>query len=205
MVKMTWVDRRTCLVSSTPQGTDEWLEERKGKITSTAISKILGESPFFYGDDSDIVDSINGKKEEFSDEAIRRMQLGTDYEPKVRRLVEKRLGVNIRELGLAVWKRDPRFAASLDGEINEDIGIEIKCPEKMYTLFEKDGTIWRNHINQMTTAGVITGKKKMLYCVYSILEKKLVMRMIDVDYNRWNKEMYPKCIKFLDENKSKIK
>lgn len=198
---MVWEDRDTCVISSTPQGTEEWLEERKGKITSTTISKILGDSPFFWGTSQDIVDSINGKKEEFDDEAIRRMNLGTEYEPKVRRMIEKRLGCTIRELGLAVWKKDPRFAASLDGEINKDIGIEIKCPERMYKPLAEEGKIWETHLNQMTTAGVITGKKRMIYCVYSILEKKLVMKGVDVDYKRWNEIMYPKCVEFLEQHK----
>lgn len=195
---MPWEERETCFISTTPQGTDEWLEERKGKITSTSISKILGHSPWFQGTDQDILESINGKKEVFTDEAARRMNLGTDYEPKVRRMVEKRLGVEIKELGLALWKKDKRFGASLDGEINEDIGIEIKCPEHMYGPLEREGIIWKTHLNQMTMAGVITGKKHMIYCVYAILDKKLIMKRIDVDYERWNREMYPAGVSFLE-------
>ena len=34
--------------------------------------------------------------------------------------------------GWQAWKKDPRFGASLDGVINDDTGIEIKCPQRMY-------------------------------------------------------------------------
>ena len=116
------------------------------------------------------------------------MALGKAYEPKVREILEEKLGVKIKEVGLAVWKRNPIFGCSLDGEFEEDgekIGIEIKCPEKMYKpvvdklnndykypvndkkkyIPDCDSFIYKSHLYQMIANGMITRKDKMIYCV----------------------------------------
>ncbi len=60
------------------------------------------------------------------------MNLGNIYEGPVRDYLAKKLGSEIKETGFAIWKKDPRFGASLDGIINDEVGIEIKCPQRMY-------------------------------------------------------------------------
>ena len=172
------------------QGSKDWLYMRKGRITMSNIGKIVGHAPYCTLTHEELGKCFRGlMKEDFSEEAKKRMDLGNQYEPLVRDTLAKKLGVEIKETGFAIWKKDPRFGASLDGIINDDVGIEIKCPAKMYqpikNFIEKREKgeakeddfqhIWKSQYDQIIGNGVITGRKWMIFCVYSIEEKKDVL------------------------------
>lgn len=203
-------DKGCYYLVDTKQGSRDWHYMRKGRITASRIGEIVGHSPFSDKSPEELSMSIRGElKEEFSPEARKRMDLGNEYEPKVRNMLAKKLGVEISETGFAIWKKDMRFGASLDGVINDDIGIEIKCPVKMYEPIKKymeEGDfssgkishIWKSQYDQVIANGVITGRKNMIFCVYSIEEKKLFYQNVKVDYDYWNNFLYPKCCEFYD-------
>jgi len=133
------------------------------------------------------------------------MQKGNDYEPIVRNYLEKKFGKTIDETGFAVWKADTRFGASLDGIIDNDTGIEIKCPARMYRplLNNKDmkntKCIWKSHYDQIIGNGVITGRKNMLYVVYGIEDKKVYIQNVKVDYDYSFNFLYPTACEFYDK------
>ena len=203
-------DKGCYYLVDTKQGRRDWLYMRKGRITASRIGEIVGHSPFSDKKPEVLAQCIKGiLKEEHSEEAKVRMNLGNEYEPKVRNMLAKKLGVEINETGFAIWKKDMRFGASLDGIINEDIGIEIKCPVKMYgpiKKYMKDGDfnsgkidhIWKSQYDQIIANGVITGRKNMIFCVYSIEEKIMFHQNVKVDYDYWNNFLYPKCCEFYD-------
>lgn len=196
------------------QGSKDWLYMRKGRITMSNIGKIVGHAPYCTLSHEDLGKCFRGLlKEDFSDEAKKRMDLGNQYEPLVRDALAKKLGVEIKETGFAIWKKDPRFGASLDGIINDDVGIEIKCPAKMYGPIknflerrEKGEAkedeiehIWKSQYDQIIGNGVITGRKWMIFCVYSIEEKKMFYQKVKVDYDYWHNFLYPKACEFYDK------
>ena len=117
----------------TSQGSEDWLQMRKGRITMSNLGKVVGHCPYEKYEPEKLAKILKGEiKQVFSPEARERMQKGNDYEPIVRNYLEKKLGKTIDETGFAVWKADTRFGASLDGIIDNDTGIEIKCPARMY-------------------------------------------------------------------------
>ena len=196
------------------QGSKDWLYMRKGRITMSNIGKIVGHAPYCTLSHEDLGKCFRGLlKEDFSDEAKKRMDLGNQYEPLVRDALAKKLGVEIKETGFAIWKKDPRFGASLDGIINDDVGIEIKCPAKMYGPIknylerkEKGEAkedeiehIWKSQYDQIIGNGVITGRNWMIFCVYSIEEKKMFYQKVKVDYDYWYNFLYPKACEFYDK------
>ena len=196
------------------QGSKDWLYMRKGRITMSNIGKIVGHAPYCTLSHEDLGKCFRGLlKEDFSDEAKKRMDLGNQYEPVVRDALAKKLGVEIKETGFAIWKKDPRFGASLDGIINDDVGIEIKCPAKMYGPIknflerrEKGDAkedeiehIWKSQYDQIIGNGVITGRTWMIFCVYSIEDKKLFYQKVKVDYDYWHNFLYPKACEFYDK------
>jgi hypothetical protein len=192
------------------QGSYDWLFMRKGRLTGSMMGKIVGHAPYNHHSSEELAAIIKGeKKEKFTKEAIERMQKGTDYEPIVRDELSKIIKKTIHETGFAVWKADTRFGASLDGIINKDIGIEIKCPAKMYApikkyMENKDRDpkdirhIWKSQYDQIITNGVITNRKKMIFCVYAIEEKNMFYQCIDVDYKYWFDFLYPKACQFYE-------
>ena len=196
------------------QGSKDWLYMRKGRITMSNLGKIVGHAPYCTLSHEDLGKCFRGLlKEDFSDDAKKRMDLGNQYEPLVRDALAQKLGVEIKETGFAIWKKDPRFGASLDGIISDDVGIEIKCPAKMYgpiknflerrekgeTTEDEIGHIWKSQYDQIIGNGVITGRKWMIFCVYSIEEKKMFYQKVKVDYDYWHKFLYPKACEFYDK------
>ena len=187
---------------------------RKGRITMSNLGKIVGHAPYCTLSHEDLGKCFRGLlKEDFSDDAKKRMDLGNQYEPLVRDALAQKLGVEIKETGFAIWKKDPRFGASLDGIISDDVGIEIKCPAKMYGPIknflerrekgevkeDEIGHIWKSQYDQIIGNGVITGRKWMIFCVYSIEEKKMFYQKVKVDYDYWHNFLYPKACEFYDK------
>ena len=193
------------------QGSPDWLHMRKGRITMSNLGKVVGHAPYCQNSPEELADIIKGKKKEtFTNEAKIRMQKGNDYEPLVRDFLSKKIGKPIYETGFAVWKADTRFGASLDGVIDDNTGIEIKCPAKMYhpiksymeNPYAKSNDIrhiWPSQYDQVIGNGVITGRKKMIFCVYAIEEKEMFYQTIDVDYHYWYDFLYPTACQFYDK------
>jgi len=186
---------------------------RKGRITMSNLGKIVGHAPYCKLEGGELAAVLKGeKKEEFTQEALERMNLGNQYEDPVRRKLGEKLGVEIKETGFAIWRKDPRFGASLDGVIDSETGIEIKCPRRMYrpivqylerkergeTTDDEIDHIWKSQYDQIIGNGVITGRKWMYFCVYSIDDKQMFYQKIKVDYNYWNDFLYPKACEFYD-------
>lgn len=189
----------------TTQGSDDWLHMRKGRITMSNLGKVVGHCPFSKDNPEKLARILKGEEKQiFSQESIQRMNKGNEYEPIVRKALETRLGKKISETGFAVWNADTRFGASLDGIIDDDTGIEIKCPMKLYKPLVNNtdknniGCIWDSHYDQIIGNGVITGRKNMIYVVYGIEDKKLYIQNVKVDYDYWFNFLYPKACEFYD-------
>jgi len=203
-------DKGCYLLYNVDQGSDDWKEMRKGRITMSNIGKVVDHAPYYKGTKKELALELLGKlKVYYPPEALKRMNRGTKYEPKVRDILAKKLGCQISETGFAVWKKDKRFGASLDGIIDEECGIEIKCPAKMYApileymdLDEEDrdprdiSHIWKSQYDQVIGNGVITGRKWMYFCVYGIEDKLLFIQKVKVDYKYWKKELYKPAKEF---------
>jgi putative phage-type endonuclease len=196
----------TYYLYDTTQGSDDWHHMRKGRITMSNLGKVVGHCPFVKHEPEHLAKLLKGEiKEKFTPEAIERMRKGNEYEPIVRKVLEKKFNKKIDETGFAVWKADTRFGASLDGIIDDDTGIEIKCPAKVYWPLKKNkdmkdiGCIWDSHYDQIIGNGVITGRKNMIYAVYGIEDKQLYIQNVKVDYDYWFNFLYPKACEFYDK------
>lgn len=224
-----WEERPTCWVSKTPQGDPGWHNLRKGRITMSIISKLVNRSKYKehpYSLTRKIVgleplpsDKLSEEKEREQNENFAR---GHRTEVILRKIYSAKLEKPINEVGLAVWKHDPRFGASLDGEIVTGGGIiegvEFKAPKKMYqALIEhieaiKKGFtpppgdaahIIKDHYDQMTGCGVIAGIKKMHYVVGVERSERcrdgaLYTEALDVDYDHWKRVLYEPAVQIYE-------
>ena len=198
-------EHETYYLYDTAQGSKDWHAMRKGRITMSNIGKVVGHCPFADKDPKRLAGILKGEiVQEFTPQQRARMDNGTKYEPIVRAALEKKLGKTISETGFAVWKADTRFGASLDGVIDEDTGIEIKCPARMYRPLKSNrdmnntDCLWKSHYDQVIGNGAITGRKNMIYAVYGIEDKQLYLQNIKVDYDYWFNFLYPEACKFYD-------
>jgi len=208
-----WQEYPTYYLSTAPQGSQTWLDSRIGRITMSSLSSCTYRSGYKTLEE-DIVNTIIGLKKlnEPSAESVMYMEHGVSMEPIIRTwFSEEIIKRPIKEVGLAVWKEDPRFGGSLDGEIDCDEGIEIKAPKKMYwKLIEyieskKKGFnfyhgyhehVFNSHYDQMTGNGIITNKKYMYYIVVCSDNQQSFIQRFPVDKDLWNEILYPKACEF---------
>jgi hypothetical protein len=210
-----WKEFETYNLSLHPQGTEEWKQLRQGRITMSNLSACTGRSMYKteHEEISDIICNIT------KIESNAYMEHGVKMEPIIRDWYSKTILSPIKEVGLAVWKKDPRFGGSLDGEImldNEttEEGIEIKAPRKMYWKLveyieaKKKGYtfypghhehVFNSHYDQMTGNAIITNKKAMHYIVVCSETQQAFIQRFPVDVELWENELYPKACKFYDE------
>jgi len=209
-----WKEYPTYNLSLHPQGTEEWKQLRIGRITMSNISACTNRSQY-KTEPEEISDTICGVKKMESNSY---MEHGVKMEPIIRNWYAETFEAKIQEVGLAVWKKDPRFGGSLDGEIMEGDesfeGIEIKAPKKMYwRLIEyieakKKGFsfypgyhehIFNSHYDQMTGNAIITNKRSMHYIVVCTETQKAFVQRFPVDVELWENVLYPRACEFYDK------
>jgi hypothetical protein len=122
-------------MSDVIQGTDEWKQLRVGLVTGTGFQKILtagkgtAESLVRSGYRQELVTQrITGKPSEgfFASEDMRH---GIEREPAARRMFERRMRKYVSEVPFVkhAWMK---VGISPDGLIEDDEGLEIKCPKQ---------------------------------------------------------------------------
>lgn len=109
------------------QGSQEWHDSRKGRITGSMFSACLGLNPYVSRQKAWRI--ITGREVV---ETNTFMQWGTDHEPVARSAYEVETGFLVTECGFFRHPKYEFIGCSPDGLIEEFGLIEIKCPQKMY-------------------------------------------------------------------------
>ena len=204
-----WIDKGTYLLNTAPQGSVEWLNARKNRLTASNYGAAVGLSKF--SNPRDIALRIAGLIEEnFREKTKEIMAHGSKHEILAREWYCKSRNVSVEEVGLAVPKWDHRIGASVDGDVVGTDGIiEIKAPLRMYQPLvdiiengSKNGDndyshIWATHYAQMQGCMKVLGKKWCDYIVFATESNKVYVQRIPYDENYWEKELYPKIEIFL--------
>lgn len=190
------------------QGTDDWLAARKFRLTMSNLATALGLSIF----DSPVALARQItllEEKEFSAVSLAHMERGKKYEPVVRDWYSRRIGKTIIERGLAVPSWEPKIGASVDGEIDDQTIIEIKCPARMYrnlknqvdqhVLDPERRHIYRSHYCQMQGNMAITGTKTCVYLVCDIDSGQVYIEKVPFNLDYWNKTLYPGIQKFIHQ------
>lgn len=149
------------------QGTEEWFAIRKGKMTAssaceignagkgldTYINKLMAE---FYS---------SGERESFSNADTKR---GIELEAQARDLYELRTMSEVSQVGFI--ENDEYSGCSLDGLVDEDGLIEIKCPkDEVYFKYLLNGEkeIDSKYIWQMQMQMMISNRKWCDFLAYN--------------------------------------
>lgn len=118
------------LLDNLTQGSEEWKELRRGKITGTSAWKLLaGQSP---------QDIIKESEQESTFEGNKFTERGHILESEARKLYSEINQVEVREVGAILNDKYPNCLVSPDGVVGKDGGIEIKSflPEHMNDVWE---------------------------------------------------------------------
>jgi len=144
------------------QGSAEWLAQRVGKISGTAVGILEGCNPYQKPDDlvRSMVRDLAGAPSEF--EMVPAVAHGQAMESVAKQWYEKTYGVQVHETDFVTHSMYDFLGASPDGLVGLDGSIEIKCPYPQYTK---------------APYSVFDGKKKMY-----LRQCQMVMEVLDVEW-----------------------
>lgn len=113
------------------QRTDEWFRAIAGNPGASGISKIITNSGLPSESATDYMyqlagEVLAGKKEETYQSFA--MQAGVEREDEARMVFSMEKETEVEQVSLIYKNKDMRYHVSPDGLINENAGLEIKCP-----------------------------------------------------------------------------
>lgn len=167
-------------ISNHEQGSQEWLESRLGKPTASNFGKLItptgkpSTSAEGYINEL-IAQRITGEIPEFfKNEAMER---GNELEPHAKAAYEFINDVEVVEVGLCLHDTLD-CGASPDGLINEDGGIEIKCPlPHTHVSYLRAGCVPSKYIPQIQGCLWITGREWWDFMSYHPAMENLIVRV----------------------------
>lgn len=144
------------VIQELDQGSNEWLQLRKSKVTATDAPIIMGASHWktklqLYHEKTD---------HEYTTPINERMQRGLDLEPHARDLFTLKTGIHVEpKVVVKDWAM-----ASLDG-LNElgNVAVEIKCPGNLDHQSALKGYVPEHYFPQLQHQMYVCGLKKMYY------------------------------------------
>lgn len=114
------------------QGTTEWFEARRGKVTASRVADVISKTKSGWGagrknyEAQLIAEILTGTvADSFTNAA---MQWGTDTEPQARKAYEFAQDCDVVEVGFVDHPTIKGTGASPDGLVGVDGMLEIKCP-----------------------------------------------------------------------------
>lgn len=193
------------------QGTDEWLAIRLGKMTASDFHVMLGKSQSKTDKLFEIIFermTHNTDQENYSSFAMER---GKILEAEARRIYAATNEIAVKQTGFVEPDEDSPYygfiGASPDGLLDEDGGLEIKCPLGknflQWTAIQEDGTRTIEYIKpeyktQLEFNLMVTGRKYWDFCYYHPLLGLAVKRIeSDPELREKIKTSIEDCIEFI--------
>ncbi len=194
------------------QGTDEWFQQRLGKVTASRISDVIAKTKTGVSTSRQnyliqlVSERLTGKKaDSYTNQA---MQDGVEREPMARKLYQSKTNSIVTEVGFFDHPTIAMSGASPDGAVNaEEEGkyaglIEVKSPiESTHTNTLISKSVPSKYIPQMQWQLACTGAKWVDFVSYNPNfpeELQLFVARVDRD-DAYIAELESEVIKFLDE------
>lgn len=136
------------------QGTVEWFDARRGKVTASRVADVIAKTRSGWGASRKnyaaqlIAERLTGQTADSYSNAA--MQWGTDTEPEARTAYEFYSDADVVEVGFIDHPSIEMCGASPDGLIGDDGMVEIKCPNTATHIDTLLGqTVPKKYITQM--------------------------------------------------------
>jgi len=161
------------------QGSQEWHDSRKGRITGSMFAACLGLSPYVSRQKAWRI--ITGREVVETNPA---MQWGTDHEPVAKNQYEIETGNIVEDCGFIPHPKYDFMGCSPDGLVGVCGVIEIKCPQRMY---EK---VPEYYLPQILGEIHITGRDWCDFIVWTPDEMKVIGVIADKkQWESWEREL----------------
>ena len=194
------------------QRTEEWFQQRLGKVTASRISDVIAKTKTGVSTSRQnylvqlVSERLTGKK---GDSFVNQAMLdGIERESVARELYERTRGVSVTEVGFFDHPTIAMSGASPDGAVNaEEDGkyaglIEVKSPiETTHTNTLMSKSVPSKYIPQMQWQLACTGAKWVDFVSYNPNfpeELQLFVARVDRD-DTYIAELEAEVVKFLDE------
>lgn len=157
------------------QGTPEWFEQRRGKVTASRIADLMAKTKSGYSTSRQnylmqlLCERLTGKIEESYKSAA--MQRGNDLEAEARNWYQLETGESVEEVSFIDHPKINFAGASPDGLVGAEGLIEIKCPNTathIETLRKKEPI--DRYYKQMQWQMAVTGRK---WCDFVSFDNRL--------------------------------
>ncbi|MBS6673673.1 MAG: YqaJ viral recombinase family protein [Haemophilus paraphrohaemolyticus] len=157
------------------QGTPEWFEQRRGKVTASRIADLMAKTKSGYSASRQnylmqlLCERLTGKIEEGYKSAA--MQRGNDLEAEARNWYQLETGESVEEVSFIDHPKINFAGASPDGLVGAEGLIEIKCPNTathIETLRKKEPI--DRYYKQMQWQMAVTGRK---WCDFVSFDNRL--------------------------------
>jgi len=148
------------------QGTDEWFQIRKGKITGTTLKQIMKNNSTRQEAIYEIIAErlTSGLSAETDHENA--MDRGNRLEPDAIAFFELQYGVQVERVGFCEDDTNPLIANSPDGLIGDTEAIEVKCPGgKNYVKMWLTNKVPDEYYWQVLQYFIVNEKLEKLYFV----------------------------------------
>lgn len=195
------------MIEQIEQGSQEWLELRKGKVTASRVADILARTKTGVSASRGnylielAIQRVTGEIEESYTNAA--MQWGKDHEATARALYEIDSNNFVDQVPFVDHPTIEWFGCSPDGLVGTDGLVEIKCPNsKTHWEYFKKNAPPNNYIIQMQAQMACTETKWCDFVSYDprMPEKsQLLVVRIDRDDHFINHVMIPEITAFLEE------
>jgi putative phage-type endonuclease len=194
------------------QGTEEWFQQRLGKVTASRISDVIAKTKTGISTSRQnyliqlVSERLTGKKtDSYTNQA---MQDGIEREPIARKLYESKTNSIVTEVGFFDHPVIKNSGASPDGAVNsEEEGkyaglIEIKCPiETTHTNTLMSKSVPTKYIPQMQWQMACTNARWVDFISFNPNfpdELQVFIKRLDRD-DDYIAELETEVIKFLEE------
>lgn len=137
-----------------PQGSDEWFEARRGKITASMMHSVLNNHKSYV---LQLRDELAGKP--ISKVSTLAMNRGKKLEPRAIALYELLKFRDVEPSPFVVDKEFDFLGGSPDGIVNDDGIIEVKCPVDLPVHLVADLGVPKEHMPQIQTNLRVTGRQ----------------------------------------------
>ena len=168
------------------QGTQEWLDARKGVITGSRFKDVITPAKGEASKSSKsymyelVAERMGASVSFFQNE---HMQRGNELEPDARSAYEFIKDATVYQVGFCLHD-NKLIGVSPDGLIGEDGGLEIKCPkETTHISYLDNGTLPLIYKPQVQGSMWVTGRKWWDFMSYHPILPPLIIRVFrDEEY-----------------------
>ena len=181
--------------SKIEQGSEEWLKLKLGVISASNIDSVLAKkgSQTRLTYQCELVAQIGTG--EFPEISGKPLEWGKENEQNARSAFELATGKEVEKVSFIYGDKTLRCGCSPDGIlINEDAGIEIKCPwnSKYHAEFLCADKIKPEYIKQIQFSMWVTGLSKWYFCSYDPRFNKFPLGIREIQTDKEMQERFDK-------------